>query len=44
VLNIDLLGTLNVVNSSLMNVRCVRDASWNPTAPGYDPNPDLSNL
>ena len=41
-LAIDLLGTLDVVKSSLMNVRCVRDSSWDPDAAGYDPNPDYS--
>lgn len=41
-LAIDLLGTLDVVKSSLMNVRCVRDSSWDPDAEGYDPNPDYS--
>lgn len=43
VLNIDLLG-LGLVGSGFQNVRCTRDASWNPDAAGYDPNPDLSNL
>ena len=40
-LAIDLLG-VDVVKSSLMNVRCVRDSSWDPDAAGYDPNPDYS--
>lgn len=43
-LNIDLLGAANVVSSSLMNVRCTRDDAWDPTASGYDPNPDLSGI
>jgi len=39
-LNIDLLG-LNLVESSLMNVRCVRDATWQEIhkKPGYKPDP-----
>lgn len=40
-LAIDALG-IDVVKSSLMNVRCVRDASWNPNVTDYDPNPDYS--
>ncbi len=44
--NLDLLSGINVLSSPLMNVRCVRDASWTTAsqAPGYDPMPDLSNL
>lgn len=41
-LAIDLLGGIDVVKSSLMNVRCVRDGDWDPEAEGYDPNPDYS--
>lgn len=41
-LNIDLLGSLNVVSSSLMNVRCTRDNSWDPLADGYNPDPTLN--
>ncbi|WP_138096704.1 hypothetical protein [Sphingobacterium thalpophilum] len=40
-LAIDLLGSINVVKSSLMNVRCVRNTAWNGNAPGYNPNPVL---
>ncbi|PRD46956.1 hypothetical protein [Sphingobacterium haloxyli] len=43
VLNIDLLN-LGLVGSGFQNVRCTRNSSWNPNAPGYDPMPDLSNL
>lgn len=44
-LDIDLIG-LNVVSSSLMNVRCVRDANWTAASqsPTYNPNPNLTNL
>lgn len=41
VLAVDVLG-LDLVRSSLMNVRCVRNSGWNPNAAGYDPNPDYS--
>lgn len=41
VTNIDLLGTVNVLSSSMMNVRCTRNSSWDPSAAGYDPNPAL---
>ncbi|MFZ4861569.1 hypothetical protein ACL9RF_05235 [Sphingobacterium sp. Mn56C] len=43
-LNIDLLG-LNLVASSLMNVRCVRDATWQVKhkQPGYKPDPVYIN-
>ncbi|PRD52034.1 hypothetical protein [Sphingobacterium gobiense] len=40
-LSVDLVG-IDVLKSSLMNVRCVRDASWNPAAIGYNPTPDYS--
>lgn len=39
--NIDLLGAVNVLSSSLMNVRCTRNTAWNPDAPGYNPEPTL---
>ncbi|MGA6119897.1 hypothetical protein [Sphingobacterium anhuiense] len=41
-LNINLLG-LDVISSELMNVRCVRDESWNIASvlPGYNPEPAL---
>lgn len=46
--NVTLLGSIEVLNSDLMNVRCVRtpDATWNTVskAPGYDPMPDLSQI
>lgn len=37
------LGGLSLVNSALMNVRCVRNPDWNTisTAPNYNPNPAL---
>jgi len=42
-LGISLLGAVDVIKSSLMNVRCVRNGSWNPNAAGYNPNPVLPN-
>jgi len=42
-LGISVLGGLDVIKSSLMNVRCVRNTAWNPAAPGYNPNPVLPN-
>lgn len=42
-LGISILGGLDVIKSSLMNVRCVRNTAWNPAAPGYNPNPVLPN-
>lgn len=41
-LNINLLG-LDVISSELMNIRCVRDQSWNTVSllPGYNPEPAL---
>jgi len=44
VLNIGLLGPVNVIQSPFMNVRCVRNSAWNPNATGYAPEPNLSNL
>lgn len=43
-LSLDLAG-LNVLKSSVMNVRCVRDASFaaKSALPTYDPNPVLPN-
>ncbi|MEI2275575.1 hypothetical protein OHD16_25865 [Sphingobacterium sp. ML3W] len=43
VLGITLLNSVNVIKSSLMNVRCVRNGAWNPNAAGYNPNPVLPN-
>ncbi|RZF58874.1 hypothetical protein [Sphingobacterium corticibacterium] len=43
VLNLDVLN-LGLLGSGFQNVRCTRNASWDPTAAGYDPNPDLSAL
>ncbi|OOG15758.1 hypothetical protein BWD42_24065 [Sphingobacterium sp. CZ-UAM] len=43
VLGITLLNSVNVIKSSLMNVRCVRNGAWNPNAVGYNPNPVLPN-
>ncbi|TYR36976.1 hypothetical protein FXV77_07320 [Sphingobacterium phlebotomi] len=47
--SVDLINEINVggrdlLTSVFMNVRCVRDSTWDPETPGYDPNPDLSNL
>jgi hypothetical protein len=42
-LGISLLGSVDVIKSSLMNVRCVRNTAWNPNAVGYNPNPALPN-
>ncbi|WON96079.1 hypothetical protein [Sphingobacterium sp. UGAL515B_05] len=39
-LNINALG-LGVIASDFMNVRCTRNASWNGSAPGYNPMPAL---
>lgn len=44
VLNIGLLGAVNVIQSPFMNVRCVRNSAWNPNASGYVPEPNLNNL
>ncbi len=41
VLNIDLLGGVNLVSSSLMNVRCTRNTAWDPTVADYNPEPVL---
>lgn len=44
ILSLGLLGgAVDVINSGMMNVRCVRDATWNPSAPGYDPMPVYPN-
>ncbi|WP_343320985.1 hypothetical protein [Sphingobacterium multivorum] len=43
VLGITLLNSVNVIKSSLMNVRCVRNGAWNPNTVGYDPMPVLPN-
>lgn len=44
-LDIDLVG-INLVSSALMNVRCVRDASWETVRASatYNPYPDLTDL
>ncbi|WP_293887238.1 MULTISPECIES: hypothetical protein [unclassified Sphingobacterium] len=39
-LNLSALGA-SVVASDFMNVRCTRNASWNGSAPGYNPMPAL---
>lgn len=41
VTNVDLLGAVNVLSSSLMNVRCTRDTGWDPAVDGYNPEPVL---
>lgn len=41
VTNVDLLGSVNVLSSSLMNVRCTRNAAWDPTVADYNPEPVL---
>ncbi|AIM38978.1 hypothetical protein KO02_21470 [Sphingobacterium sp. ML3W] len=44
-LSAGLLGAVSVINSPLMNIRCVRDATWaaKSTAPGYNPMPVYPN-
>lgn len=45
ILGISALGSVDVIKSSLMNVRCVRDATWAAKSvdPSYNPNPALPN-
>lgn len=45
ILSAGLLGAVSVINSPLMNIRCVRDATWatKSAAANYEPMPVYPN-